>query len=236
LRGIDVGTVTDIEIVSDTTVKVEMIIENKVRRFIKKDSKAVIASEGLMGNKIISIDAGSPGAKMVSDNDMIQTTKPLDPEDILKNLKSTTDNATEITTGLARIVKRIDAGEGTIGTLLTDNSLATDLKQTMSNMNKISGTLQSQVGSITSDVSGVTAKIKNGDGALGVLLSDTSFSNSLKKSMAHVQSASKSLDENMEALKHSFLLRRYYSKNRKNEKELENEMQDEEDSSGSDSH
>src|SRR4051812_28244697 len=53
--GISIGTVENIEIITDSTVRVDMILEEKTRKFIKKDAKASIGSEGLMGNKIVNI-------------------------------------------------------------------------------------------------------------------------------------------------------------------------------------
>jgi phospholipid/cholesterol/gamma-HCH transport system substrate-binding protein len=60
LDGIDVGTVDDIELVTDTTVQVDMIIQKGVEKFIKKDAKASIGSDGLMGDKVIVLAAGTP--------------------------------------------------------------------------------------------------------------------------------------------------------------------------------
>ena len=53
--GINVGTVSTIEIISDTSVSVNMTIEEGTRKFIRKNASAIIGAEGLMGNKIISI-------------------------------------------------------------------------------------------------------------------------------------------------------------------------------------
>ena len=65
LGGIDVGTVNGIELVTDTTVQVDLIIQRKVQRFIKKDAKASISSDGLMGDKVITITAGTPTTPVV---------------------------------------------------------------------------------------------------------------------------------------------------------------------------
>ena len=56
--GINVGIVEDIQQVSDSTVKVDMQIEEKTRKFMKKNAKAIIGSDGLMGNKIMIIIPG----------------------------------------------------------------------------------------------------------------------------------------------------------------------------------
>src|SRR5690348_9035985 len=49
--GITVGTIGNIVILNDTSVKVEMVIETETKKFIKKDSYATIGSEGLMGDR-----------------------------------------------------------------------------------------------------------------------------------------------------------------------------------------
>src|SRR2546428_10597584 len=50
-NGINVGTVEEINIIGLNKVNVEMIIDDDVRRFIKKDSKATVTTEGLVGNR-----------------------------------------------------------------------------------------------------------------------------------------------------------------------------------------
>ncbi|MDP3443999.1 MAG: MlaD family protein, partial [Ignavibacteria bacterium] len=49
LSGVNVGTIDNITIISDTSVSVEIMIDEKARQFIKKDAIASIGSEGLMG-------------------------------------------------------------------------------------------------------------------------------------------------------------------------------------------
>jgi len=59
--GINVGTVDNIRIASDSSVRVEILIGEGTRQFIKKDAVASIGSEGLMGNKILVITPGTGG-------------------------------------------------------------------------------------------------------------------------------------------------------------------------------
>jgi phospholipid/cholesterol/gamma-HCH transport system substrate-binding protein len=58
--GINVGVIENIQQITDTTVKVDMIIEETSKKFIKKNAKAIIGSDGLMGNKLILIIPGAP--------------------------------------------------------------------------------------------------------------------------------------------------------------------------------
>ena len=136
--GINVGTIENIEIISDTTVRVDMIIEEKTQRFIKKDAKASIGSEGLMGNKVMIISPGNYAAPMMRSNDTIQTSVPVNMDDILANLKTTTENASIITGDMAIIMNGIRSGKGTVGKLLMDSSFALNVDQTLVNLKRSS--------------------------------------------------------------------------------------------------
>ncbi len=134
--GINVGTVEDIQIINDTSVRVDMIIDESTRRFIKKDAMAVIGSEGLMGNKTINITHGSPGQTEISENDVIKTSQPIDTDEIFAKLKTTSDNAASITGDLAVIMNNVSQGKGTIGKLFMDTVMAKELDQTITNLKK----------------------------------------------------------------------------------------------------
>ncbi len=73
LSGIDVGSVKRIQIVSDTTgrVQVTMKLISDIKRFIKTDTKASIETEGLVGNKVVVLKVGSSQAEEVNDGGTI---------------------------------------------------------------------------------------------------------------------------------------------------------------------
>jgi phospholipid/cholesterol/gamma-HCH transport system substrate-binding protein len=135
LGGIDVGTVNEIGLVTDTTVQVDMIIQRKVQRFIKKDAKAGISSDGLMGDKVIVINAGTPTTPVVADGDSLASLKPIETDAIMASLKTSADNAAIITGNLADISSRITHGKGALGKLLHDTSLSSNISATMKNLN-----------------------------------------------------------------------------------------------------
>lgn len=132
--GINVGTVDDITILNDTSVQVTMIIDESTHRFIKKDARAIIGSEGLMGNKTVNITHGASSQKPIEDNGMILTDQPVSTDDILAKLKTTTDNAALISGDLAVISESISKGKGTIGKLFMDTVMANSLNQTIVNL------------------------------------------------------------------------------------------------------
>lgn len=132
--GINVGTIEAIEIITDSTVKVDMILDVKTQQFIKKDAKAIIGSDGLMGNKIMNVSPGTTAFAMVENNNMIGTTIPISLDDMLLKLKNTTDNAALITDDLAAIMGNIRSGKGTIGKLFMDTVFADNLDKTIVNV------------------------------------------------------------------------------------------------------
>lgn len=134
--GISIGTIEDIVIINDTTVRVSSIINNDVKKFIKFDSKASIASEGVIGDRILTISQGSAKAQVIKDGATIKSFEPVEFGDILASLQVTAGNAEIITSELALLLGDINNGEGTIGRLMNDDGMAEDLDKTMENLRK----------------------------------------------------------------------------------------------------
>ncbi len=142
--GINVGTVDNIRIVSDSSVRVEILIGEGTRQFIKKDAVASIGSEGLMGNKVLVITPGTGGQKEIETNDSIGTVQPVNLDDLFTSLKTTIDNTNDITGDLASITGNIQEGKGTIGRLLMNqsdaqkfDSILVNLKEGSSDFRKV---------------------------------------------------------------------------------------------------
>lgn len=137
--GINVGIIENVEIISDTSVKVDMTIDEKVRKFIKKNAVAIIGSEGLMGNQILIIASGTSGEREIQDNDVIKTVEPIRMENIMLQLKTTTDNAMTISDDLAAIMNNIRKGQGAVGKLLMDKQVGEELNQSIVNIKEGTG-------------------------------------------------------------------------------------------------
>jgi phospholipid/cholesterol/gamma-HCH transport system substrate-binding protein len=260
--GINVGTVDRVIIITDSSVRVEMIIEEKIHPFIKKNAMATIGTDGLMGNKIVNIDVGSDGAAQAEEGDLISSRKPIETDEMLRTLEVTNKNVAEITenlknitgkissrnslwsllmdtvvaenikeavvnikmtgaraatiTGdLSNIVGTVRSGKGSIGVLLTDTTFSDRLNQTIVQV-KMAGT---NVAKVTGDMSLLMKQIKDGKGTLGALVMDTSFVTKLNMTLSNAQNGTDNFNQDMEALKHNFLLRGYF---RKKEKEAKN--------------
>ncbi|MCK9280233.1 MAG: MlaD family protein [Melioribacteraceae bacterium] len=130
LLGVNVGTIDNITIISDTLVNVEIMIDEDARQFIKKDAIASIGSEGLMGNKALIINPGTGGKKRIESGGLIATSMPIDIDSILSKVKTTIDYTAAITGDLASMTKNIESGNGTVGRLLMDPTTANNIDST----------------------------------------------------------------------------------------------------------
>jgi len=226
LSGINVGTVENVSIVSDTSVKVEIMIDENTRQFIKKDAVASIGSEGLMGNKVLVISPGTGGKKTIENDDVIATTQPIEMDEIMKSLKTTIDNTANITGNLAKISTNIESGEGTIGRLMMDKSWRQDIESTIINLKEGSdgfkvvmdkaGELDSiliaikstirYTSNITADLATITNSLQSGEGTIGRLLMNTTAAENFDSTMFYMKESSAALKLLLEKAQGSWLL------------------------------
>lgn len=150
--GINVGVVEDIQQLTDTTVKVDMQIDENSRKFIKKNASAIIGSDGLMGNKIIIITPGLAGKAELVNDDYIKTAQAVSMDDILLKLKTTVDNAASITGNLAEVMENIKQGKGTIGKLLMDSTMADDVSAALINIRQGAGGFKQNMNAASKNV------------------------------------------------------------------------------------
>lgn len=193
--GINVGTVKNIELVTDTSVLVTLLIKTEVRQFIKTDAAASIGSDGLMGDKVLTISPGTITNNPVKNNDLIGSKSPIEMADVMGSLKTSVDNAGIITAQLAVFTANMNNGKGALSRLVSDETFSNSLQGTLTNLQNS-----------TKQFSRFTTNLNEGN--LGGRLDST---------MANLQSGTKGLSDNMDAVKHSFLLRGYFKKQKKAE-------------------
>jgi phospholipid/cholesterol/gamma-HCH transport system substrate-binding protein len=132
--GINVGTVDNIEIINDSTVKVDMILKQDIQKFIRADSKAGIGSEGIIGDKLIVISQGNPNSKLVKSGQYIQAIEPIETDAIMRSLETTVGNAAIASGEIGEILLKINNGEGTLGRLMNDKAMANNIDKTLLNL------------------------------------------------------------------------------------------------------
>ncbi|WP_266368953.1 MlaD family protein [Tellurirhabdus rosea] len=189
--GVKIGTVRKIRFYGTSQVEIMMNIEESSRQYIRKDAKASLSTDGLIGNKIVQIVGGSPRTEPVEDGDRLQANEALSSDEIMETLQANNQNLLKVTTDVKNIVDKISKGKGMAGAVLTDDGLAvqfraalTSLQSASENANRLSGSLNQY-----------TSKL-NRKGTLAYdLVSDTVIFNDLRTSSARLRQASAAATE-----------------------------------------
>jgi phospholipid/cholesterol/gamma-HCH transport system substrate-binding protein len=132
--GINVGTVSEIQLVTDTSVVVRLLIQKDVQKFIKSDAVASIGSDGLMGDKVLTISPGTNSKTVVKDNASIKSIQAIEMDEIMRSIKVSMDNASIITNELAEFTYKMNNGNGALSKLITDEKFANSLTKTLTNL------------------------------------------------------------------------------------------------------
>ncbi len=175
--GIDVGAVNKLAILTDSSVMVEISLDRKVAKFIKKDSRVTIASQGLMGNKLIIITPGSADQPSIEQGDNLPSAEPVDLDDIMRDIKISGERIGEVSANLINITEKMQRGEGIFGKIFTDTSFAYNLSRTSYNLRVLSD------------------QINRGEGFLGKLLVESDFTSELDSAVNYISAISQNLEE-----------------------------------------
>ncbi|MCM0667592.1 MlaD family protein [Flavobacterium tyrosinilyticum] len=132
--GINVGTVEQIQLKNDSTVRVVLVMKEEVRKFIKTDATASIGSDGLMGDKVLTISPGAKSQKEIEDNGQIASVDGIEMHDIMKSVKKSVDNIGVISDEIAIFSHSMNNGNGALARLVKDDKMANSVSNTLSNL------------------------------------------------------------------------------------------------------
>ncbi|HUH50791.1 MAG TPA: MlaD family protein [Flavobacterium sp.] len=186
--GINVGTVTAIEMKAVGAITIEMTVEEASAYFIKKNAVASISSDGLVGSMVVNIEPGAPEEETgVVSGDSIQSYNSISTADMMKTLNKTNENAALLTADLLKITNLIVAGKGTLGALVSDSLMARDIKQSAEELRKTTSGATQLIGQINTIIS----KINYDQSAAAVILSDTTAANQIRTVFSKLEASSK---------------------------------------------
>ena len=124
-RGFRIGTVEEISLEPNGSVKVRLLIDSAHTRFVPQDSKAHLAKEGMIGASIIQIESGATGASPVANNGVLAFSRLRDFNDIAEELA---DKIQPILEDVKKVTAFANDPDG-------------DLRQTIKNLNQVSAGL-----------------------------------------------------------------------------------------------
>ncbi|WP_264563831.1 MlaD family protein [Flavobacterium sp. N3904] len=188
--GINVGTVRGIEMINDSTINVDLIIDKSIFPHIKKNAVATIGSDGLVGSMVINIIPGKGNQPQIQPGDVIQSLGRIRTDELLSTLSVTNKNAALLTADLLKITKEITKGKGTVGTLVNDTLMASDLKQTMQYLKMTTQGTATTVDNLNK----IVVSLNDKNSVIGVL-KDTAVANKLKKIIVNLDNSSNEINK-----------------------------------------
>lgn len=135
------------------------------------------------------------------------------------SLKTTGDNTAKLSAELKLLLAEMRSGDGLLPALISDTAYKQKFTTAMQNVEEVSAHANVVAGNLEK----VAANLNSSDNAVGVLLQDSAFAMKLRETMYNTEQATEKLDENMEALRHNFLFRRYFRKQEKRNRDKEEE-------------
>ena len=195
-KGIDVGTVKSIAISDDTTIYVTLVIDSKMKQFIKQNAIASIGTDGLMGNKLVNINS-APGVSLaVQEGSIIYSLKPIETDEMWRTLNTTNNNIKRITDNLQQITLKLN-NSNSLWNLLSDTVITQDLKHTIVNFRNAGSNTER----LTSNAERFVSRLDQGDGLVTALFTDTLLTQQLNHSLATIQQASEQTSTMISQLK-----------------------------------
>ncbi len=186
---IDIGTVKKVDFQKDNTILVKMVIEKKMIPYIKKNAIASIGTDGLMGNKLVSINSISEPADPIKAGDILMSVRPVESDEIIRTLSQTNDNLFDITTDLKKLTGRLDKNDN-LFSLISDTNVTENLRQAVQSIREASD----NANAVTQKLNQLLTEVDNGKGVLGKLISDTAAARKVDLLVSNLQIFSDTLN------------------------------------------
>ncbi len=217
VSGIEVGSVKSIDLHPEYGTVVSMSVNKHALEFLKQDSEASVLTMGLLGDKYIELNGGSPAAAPIKPGDMIKGTAQIEMKDIMERSAVSIQKMNEFMTKLENLVAKLERGEGTVSKFLTDPALYNNLKETTKTLAAILKDIESGQGTIamllknpslynnlvaaTSSLEELSRKLNTSSGTMKKLIEDPSLYNRIMATTTSLEAFSKKLNEEQGTLR-----------------------------------
>jgi phospholipid/cholesterol/gamma-HCH transport system substrate-binding protein len=179
--GLQAGSVKKIAIVDDTTIEVDLAIDEKLKAFIPKNTTAAVITDGIVGDKIVNLIPGRGNSGHVDDGDFLQPGFSLNKDEELKTLSRTNNNMQVISEIVKNRIGKVDTSA--LLSLLSNRKVAVSLLSTLDNLNVASARAKELLVSLND----LVKQTRRGDGALGALLTDSVMAGDLKTAIKELK-------------------------------------------------
>jgi phospholipid/cholesterol/gamma-HCH transport system substrate-binding protein len=189
LKGIRIGAVTDINIISEEEVEITMNILEKELKWIKDDSKVSVSTAGLVGDKFVEIYQGTKTANHFDPEKNFLTSE--DTTDIKKILNKGDSIATvtdRILNKLDQILFNIGDGKAIVDTINSLNKSSSNLEKITTDLNRANiGQMVGSVSKASASMDRILTRVEKGPGTINSLIYDESVHDDLRALLGGAQ-------------------------------------------------
>jgi phospholipid/cholesterol/gamma-HCH transport system substrate-binding protein len=200
LDGVSIGNVEKIALnpkPADRTQSIQLVlrIDKKFSSDVRTDSTASLVTEGLLGDRYVTIKRGLTGDALKA-NSTIPGAPAVAMTEMVERGTDLLDTLNSVSGDLRGIIDQVQQGKGTVGKLIKDPALYDNVNATVSRLNTMVGSIQAGNGTagkfLTSDelytkvnttvdnVNDVIGAVKDQKGTAGKLIYDPEVYNSAK--------------------------------------------------------
>jgi len=200
LDGVQIGSVQSLELTPHPQdrmhgIKVVLRIDKKYQEQIRTDSTASLVTQGLLGDRYVTISRGLTGSA-IPDNGVVPGTEEAAMKEVVQRGADLMQNLGALSDDLRGIVDQVHKGNGTLGALLNDRALYNHLNSTAAKLDDVATTIQAGQGSLGKLVASdelykkadstlgkaddVLGAVRDQKGTIGKLVYDSSAYDSIK--------------------------------------------------------
>ncbi len=180
-NGIAVGRVEEVALPESPgePIMVRMQIDEEARNLIREDSRALIQTDGLVGNVIVALTDGTSEQPQIAENGQIEGVDPFDLSQVSDRLFTSVARFDSVTVQLAGIMTDVRTGEGSLGRFLYDErlydeSVATtqELQVTLRNLSARADGLLAVADQASAGINSILQKVNTGNGTVARFLNE----------------------------------------------------------------
>lgn len=130
----------------------------------------------------------------------------------VKTVDMATTHLSQTMLDLSVVMRDIKNGRGTVGKLLRDSSVLQTAEEAVAKFKNIGSRADSLLLQVNQLAASLSKDVESGKGTVNVLLKDEKMAQHLGNTIRNIEQDTQALNEVLEALKNSFLLRGYFKK------------------------
>ena len=180
--GIDVGSVSAIEMLNDTVIEVRMKLDKEMKNFIRINAIASLGTDGLIGNRIVDISTVGGNMPFVTGGELLPSREEVNTQEMLQTLYRTNANMEKIVEDLLITVHLVNTST-VLTDLLNDRSLPANLHSSLAHLNDATRNASVLMKNAVSTLS----LASEGNGTLATLLTDTTLAVELQQAVRQIK-------------------------------------------------